>query len=62
MSKPIVNLSETDGNVFMIIGVCSKALKKAKLSDKANEFKHKAQGAKSYDEVIQLAMEYCEVE
>lgn len=62
MSKPVVRLSESDGNAFMIIGACSKALKKAKLSDKADEFKHKAQGTKSYDEVIQLAMEYCEVE
>lgn len=60
--KPIVKLTGTDGNVFSIIGRVSKALKKAGLEDKADSFRNKALSAKSYDMVLQLAMEYCEVE
>jgi hypothetical protein len=57
--KPVVKLSEEDGNVFSIIGRCARALKP---SGKADEFRQKAMSAGSYDEVLRLAMEYCEVE
>jgi hypothetical protein len=59
--KPFVQLSGEDGNVFGIIGRCSKALKRAGLEDKAKEFTTKAFASESYDEVLRLAMEYCEV-
>ena len=60
-SKPFVQLSGEDGNVFSIIGRVSGALRKAKLPDKAEEFTDKAFGAGSYNEVLRLAMEYCDV-
>ena len=60
-SKPFVQLSGNDGNVFSIIGRCSSALKAAGLSGAAEEFKTKCKAAKSYDEVLQLAMKYCDV-
>ena len=59
--KPIVKLIGEDGNVFNIMGLTSRALKEAGMPEKAKEFTDKAFNAKSYDEVIQLAMEYCEV-
>jgi len=59
--KPCVQLTGEDGNVFSIIGRVSKALKRAKQPDKATEFKNKAFNAGSYDEVLQLAMKYCDV-
>jgi hypothetical protein len=62
MTKPIVKLIGEDGNVFAIIGAVSKALKRAGEKERATEFTEKAFAAHSYDEVLQLAMEYCEVE
>jgi hypothetical protein len=59
--KPFVQLTGEDGNVFIIIGRCSKALKRAGQADKAKEFTDKAFAAGSYDEVLQLAMTYCDV-
>jgi hypothetical protein len=56
-----VQLSGEDGNVFSIIGRCGKALKNAGQIDKAKEFSAKAMKSDSYDEVLRLAMEYCDV-
>lgn len=59
MSKPTVKLIGQDGNVFGIIAKCCRALK---ATGQDEEFRAKAFGAGSYDEVLQLAMNYCEVE
>ena len=59
--KPEVRLTDVDGNVFMIIGTVRKALQRAGLNDEAEEFTKKAHNAESYDKVLQLCMEYCEV-
>ena len=59
--KPTVKLIGTNGNVFSIIGLTAKALKKANLPDQAKEFTEKAFASKSYDAVLCLAMEYCQV-
>jgi len=57
-----VKLVGEDGNVFAIIGRVSKALRKAGMSDKANEFWERAMNSASYDEVLMLVGEYVEVE
>ena len=57
-----VQLTGEDGNVFSIIGRVTKAMKRSDWSEFADEFKTKALEAKSYDEVLQLCMEYVEVE
>ena len=62
MNKPTVKLIGQDGNVFNIIGLVEKALRRAKQEDRAKEFTNRAFNATSYDKVLQLAMEYCEVE
>ena len=59
--KPKVKLIGQDSNVFNVIGLTSKALKKAGLIEQAEKFKSKAFGAKNYDEVLQLCMEYADV-
>ena len=60
--KPICKLSGEDGNVYNIIGLVQKSLKSAGMPDESTEFSHKAlNDCHSYDEVIQLAMEYCKV-
>jgi hypothetical protein len=60
-SKPFVQLTGEDGNVFSIIGRVSGTLKKAGQADKAKEFSTKAMRSGSYDAVLQLAMTYCNV-
>jgi hypothetical protein len=60
-TKPEVQLTGTDGNVFAIIGTVSKTLKRAGLTAEAQEFTKKAFASESYDAVLRLAMTYCEV-
>lgn len=62
MSKPVVKLIGTDGNVFSIIGKVSKALKSSGEPEKAREFSELAFACGSYDEVLRLVGEYVEVE
>jgi hypothetical protein len=59
--KPKVKLVGEDGNVFAIIGRCSAALEEAGLAAEAKEFTSKAFNAGSYDEVLRLATQYCDV-
>jgi hypothetical protein len=61
-NKPAVQLSGEDGNVFSIISKCARALGKAGYPEIKKEFQEKAFAASSYDAVLRLAMEYCDVE
>ena len=56
-----VQLSGEDGNVFSIIGRVSKALKRGGAKD-VSEFQKLAMSSESYDAVLQLCMEWVEVE
>jgi hypothetical protein len=56
--KSECQLTGTDGNVFAIIGKVSKALVKAGMRERADEFKKKAMSQKSYDDVLILLHEY----
>lgn len=62
MEKPTVQLTGQDGNVFNLIGICSKALKRAGQADKAKEMSDRIFECGSYDEALQIMMEYCDVE
>ncbi len=63
MNKPIVRLSGQDGNVFMILGLCARAARKAKWSqEQIKEFQTAAMNSSSYDEVLCLVMDKFEVE
>jgi len=60
--KPVVNLSNSDGNAFMIIGKCRRALKEVGYTnEQIEEFSNEAKSG-DYDHVIQTAMKWCEVE
>jgi hypothetical protein len=61
MEKPECQLTETDGNVFAIIGRVSSTLKRAGLREQADEFRQKAMASKSYDEVLRLCFDYVDV-
>ncbi len=60
--KPYIKLSGTNGNVFAIIGKVIKVLKKAGLGEKAKEFQKLAMAQHSYDDVLILVFDYCDVE
>ncbi len=60
--KPEVTLTDSDGNAFMIIGKCMRAARKAgwtpeQLALVDTEFK-----SGDYDNVLQTAMKYFDVE
>ena len=61
-NKPKCKLVGQDGNVFNIIGIVSRTLKRAGQRDKANEFVEKARQSRSYDSVLQLCFQYVDVE
>ncbi len=61
-NKPICKLIGTDGNIFALVGKASSCLKKNNLSDKAKEMTSKVFKASSYDNALQIIMEYVEVE
>jgi len=61
--KPIVKLIGEDGNVFNLMGICSRALKKAGQGEEAKELVTKiTTTAKSYHEALAMMMDYCDVE
>ena len=62
MEKPITKLVGENGNVFNLIGIASVALKNAGLRDQAKEMSKKCFEAGSYDEVLQIVMDYVDVE
>ena len=62
VDKPKCKLTGTDGNVFALAGLVGQTLKRAGLHDKAQEFYGKLPKCKSYDEALQLMMEYVDVE
>ena len=62
MNKPTVKLIGQDGNVFNLIGIVSKALRKNGQANEAKEFVEKAMTSDSYDEVLELIGEYVDIE
>ena len=61
MKKPSVKLTGEDGNVFNLLGICTKALKRAGSDDKSKELRSRVFAAKSYDEALAIMGEYCEL-
>jgi hypothetical protein len=60
--KPTVTLIGEDGNIFNLVGIASKALKKAGQPDKASEMATKVFNSGSYDEALNIIGQYCEIE
>jgi len=60
--KPAVKLTGQDGNVFNLIGLCSKALNNAGMPEKSQELCAKIFASKSYSEALSIMSEYCEVQ
>jgi len=60
-NKPKCKLIGTNGNVFALAGRVTRALKEAGQGDKAKEFTTKLFQCGSYDEALQLMMNYVDV-
>jgi len=61
-AKPKVRLVGTDGNIFSLLGICSRALKKAGRMDEAKAMQGKVFQAKSYEEALAILSEYVEIQ
>jgi len=59
--KPTCNLSGQDGNVFNLIGLASRALKKCGQDEVAAKMSSECFSAGSYDEAIIIIMKYVDV-
>ncbi len=59
--KPRVKLTGEDGNVFYIIGMVCRALKKAGLEGKATEYREKTSQCQSCGEVLTLTEKYVRI-
>ncbi|MCD8501296.1 MAG: hypothetical protein LRY71_05950 [Bacillaceae bacterium] len=60
--KPICKLVGEDGNIFWILGRVSRALKENGKANEAMEVSERVLASGSYEEALQIVMEYVEVE
>ena len=59
-NKPFAPIIGADGNVFNLIGICSRALKDAGYYDKAKEMANRVTSSGSYEEALSIMCEYIE--
>ena len=62
MPKPKCKLIGEDGNIFNLMGIASRTLKKAGLTKQAEEMIERIKNSGSYYEALGIIMEYVEVE
>lgn len=60
IEKPLAAIVRADGNVFNLIGICSRALKTAGFPEKAKEMTNRITNSKSYEEALSIMCEYIE--
>jgi hypothetical protein len=60
--KPKCKLIGEDGNIFNLIGIASRELKRAGMHTEAKEMSEKCMRSGSYSEALSIIMEYVEVE
>lgn len=62
MTKPKCKLIGEDGNIFNLMGIASRILKRAGLEEEAKEMVNRIFKSESYDKALQIIMDYVEVE
>jgi hypothetical protein len=62
MEKPTCKLIGEDGNIFNLVGLASRTLKRAGMQSQAEEMSMKVFDCGSYDEALKVIMEYVDVE
>lgn len=58
--KPKAPIVGADGNVFNLIAICSRALKRAGYHDQAKEMVNRVTNSHSYEEALSIMCEYIE--
>jgi len=59
--KPVVDLSDGDGNAFAILGACSRAARRAGWSKERVEAVMAEMRSGDYDHLLQVAMRHFDV-
>ena len=62
MVKPKCKLVGENGNIFNLMGIASRTLKKAGLKEQAVEMRERIFKSESYDKALQIIMEYVDAE
>lgn len=62
MTKPVAKLIGENGNIFNLVGIASKVLRRAGMDDKAKEMQTKVIQSKSYEEALAIIGKYVEIE
>lgn len=57
--KVRISMQTPEGNIFNLLGVARKMLKKAGKKKEASEMIERAMKARSYKEVVKVINEYC---
>ena len=60
IKKPKAPIIGADGNVFNLIAICSRELKRAGYSKQATEMTNRVIKAKSYDDALAIMFDYIE--
>lgn len=58
--KPKAHVTGKDGNVFILTGICSQALKRAGMREESKKMIDEIFSCDSYDEALQIMGKYCE--
>lgn len=61
MTKPVVDFSHVDGNIFSVLGTVRQALRRAGMFDEAQEVSNRVLASGSYDEALRICFEYVDV-
>jgi len=61
MKKPLAKLTGEKKNIMISMGICTRALKAAGHPEIAKEMRLKAFTAKTYEQVLEILSEYCEL-
>lgn len=62
MTKPKCKLIGEDGNIFNLMGIASKTLKRAGLEKEADEMIDRITSSQSYHEALVIIADYVEIE
>ena len=62
MRKPKVKPIENDGNIFNLLGLCTKALRKIGGHAEAVQLQKMIAMSSTWEEAMMILLEYCEIE
>lgn len=62
MDKPVVKLVGENGNIFNIMGIVIRELKRNGMTEEAKKYQEEVMACHSYDEALSVAFKYVDVE